>query len=104
MRVPAATEEDRTPGLKPSAPWRVAKVEALPGYRLRVRFLDGTEGEARLAGFINRAGAGVFARLQDEKLFRKVYVELGVVTWPGRLDLAPDAMYDAVRDTGLWEP
>ena len=102
MRVHAATEEDRAPGLTPSAPWRVAEVHALSGYRLWVRFVDGTEGEVLLAGLIERAEAGVFAKLQDEGIFRKGYVELGVVTWPGDLDLAPDAMYDAIREMGTW--
>ena len=104
MRVHAATEEDRAPGLTPSAPWRVAEVHALSGYRLRVRFVDGIEGEVLLAGLIERAGAGVFAELRDEGIFRKAYVELGVVTWPGNLDLAPDAMYDVIRESGTWTP
>ena len=104
MRVHAATEEDRAPGLTPSAPWRVAEVHALSGYRLRVRFVDDTEGDVLLAGLIERAEAGVFAKLQDEGLFRKAYVELGVVTWPGNLDLAPDAMYDVIRESGTWTP
>ena len=104
MRVHAAAEEDPAPGVKPSAPWRVADVEPLADYRLKVRFLDGTEGDVLLAALINRTEAGVFAQLRDESLFRKVYVALGVVTWPGHLDLAPDAMYDAIRDSGSWEP
>jgi len=29
-------------------------------------------------------------------------VEDGVVTWPGNLDLAPEAMYDAIRAHGRW--
>ena len=104
MRVHATAEEDRAPGLTPSSPWRVADVQALPGYRLRVRFLDGTEGEVLLTGLVERSGEGVFARLRDEALFRKAYVELGVVTWPGNLDLAPDAMYDAIRAIETWAP
>jgi hypothetical protein len=94
----------RAPELKPSAPWRVAAVEALADHRLRVRFVDGTQGEVLLAGLINRADAGVFAQLRDEALFAKVHVELGVVTWPGGLDLAPDAMYDGIRASGIWTP
>jgi len=29
-------------------------------------------------------------------------VHLGAVTWPGELDLAPDAMHAAIRRTGVW--
>jgi hypothetical protein len=104
MRVQPTAEKDRAPGLNPSASWRVIQVEALPRYRLRVRFVDGTEGEVLLAGLIERTGAGVFANLRDEELFSKVYLELGAVTWPGDLDLAPDAMYDGIREAGVWEP
>ena len=93
MRVHATAEEDRAPGLRPSAPWRVADVQVHSGYRLHVRFMDGTEGEAVLAGLIERAGAGVFARLRDEGLFRKALargyfnVDLRIVWESIRLDL-----------------
>jgi hypothetical protein len=77
-------------------------VEALPGYRLRVRFNDGSEGIAELDGLLQSSDAGVFTALRDETLFRQVRISLGVVTWPGDLDLAPDAMYRAIREFGTW--
>ncbi len=44
MCAQAIAEENRDPAVSvPHSPWRVAAVEALPGYRLKVRFLDGTE-------------------------------------------------------------
>jgi hypothetical protein len=102
----ADAEEDRTleiaPPIDPRAEWRVADVQVLPGYRLWVRFNDGTEGEVDLSQLIQAPHAGVFAALRDETLFRKVRVTLGAVTWPGDLDLAPDAMYQAIRKTGEW--
>jgi len=27
---------------------------------------------------------------------------MGVVQWPNGGDLAPDAMYDAIRESGVW--
>jgi len=27
---------------------------------------------------------------------------MGAVAWPGGAELAPDAMYDAIRDQGFW--
>jgi hypothetical protein len=80
----------------------VAEVSPLPNYRLRVRFLDGTEGEVDMAGLLGRAAAGVFAPLRNPALFARVSVDLGAVTWPGELDLAPDAMYEAIRQSGKW--
>jgi hypothetical protein len=106
MHSHADAQEDRaaelTPPVRPRAPWRVADVEALPGFRLRVRFNDGTEGTVEMADFITSDAAGVFAALRDETLFRQARVALGAVTWPGDLDLAPDAMHRAVREHGTW--
>ena len=83
-------------------PWRVAPVEALPGFRLRVRFNDGTEGTVEMRDFINAPAAGVFAALRDEDRFREAAIVLGAVTWPGDLDLAPDAMHRAIKENGTW--
>jgi hypothetical protein len=78
-------------------------VQALPDFRLRVRFLDGTEGMVDLTGRVCSAGAGVFASLADIAKFEQVRVELGAVTWPCGIDLAPDAMYDAIKANGEWK-
>jgi hypothetical protein len=52
MQSPSDTKEDRAveliPAVRPLAPWRVAKVEALPGFRLRVRFNNGSEGTVEM--------------------------------------------------------
>ncbi|WP_136526185.1 DUF2442 domain-containing protein [Geomonas ferrireducens] len=95
---------DVVPTVVPAADWRVASVSHLPGYRLRVRFNDGTEGVVFMGGFINSPEAGVFEVLRDEALFAQVALHLGAVTWPGDLDLAPDAMYEAIRKTGEFRP
>jgi hypothetical protein len=44
----------------------------------------------------------VFEALKDKVYFEKVYVHHGVVTWPGELDLAPDAMYAEIQKKGCW--
>jgi hypothetical protein len=102
----ADAEEDRTaeliPAVRPSAPWRVADFEALPGFQLRVRFNDGTAGVVDMAAFIQSESAGVFASLHDERLFRQVKLSLGAVSWLGGLDLAPDAMHCAIKEHGTW--
>ncbi len=55
-----------------------------------------------MARLVASPQAGVFAGLSDQSLFNKVYVEYGVVTWPGEIDLAPDAMYAEIKKTGEW--
>jgi hypothetical protein len=83
-------------------PWRVAVVEPLPNFMLRVRFNDGLEGIVEMASLIRSADAGVFAVLADPTIFGKVGVAHGAVTWPGELDLAPDAMHQEIQAQGRW--
>ncbi len=104
MRSKTTAEEDRAPGVIPAAAWRVTDVQPLPGYRLKVRFRDETEGIVDLSPLVTSDDAGVFTTLRDPTLFVQVRVECGVVTWPGGLDLAPDAMHDAIRHRGEWVP
>lgn len=80
-------------------PWDVVSVEALPNFCLKVRFVDGTEGLVDLSKLVVSPGAGVFAALADPALFDQVFVEYGAVTWPGEIDLAPDAMYDRIKQS-----
>ena len=90
------------PPIYPKAPWRVASVRALDGYRLHVCFVDGTEGEVWMDALIHSPGAGVFGCLSEPKVFSAVGLEHGVVTWPEEIDLAPDAMYGAIKAHGKW--
>ena len=103
MSAQAAPKENRSPGVEPSrAPWRVAAVQALPDYRLQVRFNDGLEGEVDMSREVRSPGAGVFAELADPARFAAAAVVFGVVTWPGEIDLAPDAMHAEIKAHGRW--
>jgi hypothetical protein len=51
---------------------------------------------------VGSAKAGVFAVLQDVSLFNRVYLSHGAVTWPGGVDLAPDAMRDEIKQHHEW--
>lgn len=90
------------PEIVPKAPWRIAEVRPLPEYKLWVRFNDGLEGTVAMSEMIHSSRAGVFVALRDEKLFSRVTLEYGAVIWPGGLDLAPDAMHEAIRLDGEW--
>jgi hypothetical protein len=85
-----------------SAPWLVTHVTVLPGYRLFVRFIDGTEGEVDMSAQVNSPNAGVFAELADPEAFSKAFNDDGHVAWPTGQDLAPDAMHDALAANGRW--
>jgi hypothetical protein len=67
--------------------------------QFQVRFADGLEGRVEM-----RPGHlfGVFERLKDPDTFNRIAVTDGFVSWPDDIDLAPDAMYEAIRDKGEW--
>ena len=79
--------------------WDVADVTVQNDTAIWVRFRDGLEGEVT---FLPSAFRGVFAGLKDPQAFRRAYVQDGVLTWPGELDLAPDAMHEAIAAHGRW--
>lgn len=79
--------------------WTVVAVEPQPPLALAVRFADGTEGTVR---FEPSHLTGVFAPLRDPKVFEQVRIDGGAVSWPGEIDLAPDAMYSEIRQSGEW--
>jgi Protein of unknown function (DUF2442) len=62
------------------------------------------EGVVDMRRLIFSPEAGVFAALGDAALFGQVYVEFGAVTWPGEIDLAPDAMHRQIEAAGSWTP
>lgn len=101
MRAQSNPQENSTltltPPVTPRMPWRVVSVQALPDFKLSVQFVDGTQGVIDLTHKVHASNAGVFAVLADPSFFAQVFVEHGAVTWPGEIDLAPDAMYTQVR-------
>ena len=103
MRNETDAKEDSTARVS-AVPWRVVRVQALPGHNLWVVFADGTSGRVDVSKLVFGADAGVFEALRDPGVFAQVTVVLGAVTWPSELDLAPDAMYDALKANGRWTP
>lgn len=82
-----------------SIPWRVNQVQVVDDHAVRVRFNDGAEGTVR---FGPRFFRGVFTHLADPSEFKRASVVNGAVTWPGELDIAPDAMYREIKENGEW--
>jgi hypothetical protein len=77
----------------------VVEVQVIGDLSLQVRFADGVQGMVR---FEPTHLTGVFEVLNDPAFFNQVRLDTGVVTWPGELDLAPDAMYDEIIAHGEW--
>ena len=106
MQSPDAAESYSAARLCPparsQAPWRVVCVSPQPDKSLVLRFVDGTAGRVDLAGFlVNGAVDGtLFEALRADAYFARAHVIDGAVRWPNGADLAPDAMYETVRERG----
>jgi hypothetical protein len=87
--------------IAPPSTWRVTRVEALPGCWLWVTFADGPTGVVDMSQMLHSKKAGVLTAITDPSLFAQVTLEFGAVTWPGELDLAPDAMHAAIQELGV---
>ena len=77
--------------------WDVLETRILEHGCFHVRFADGIEGVVR---FTPSAYRGVFERLRDHEFFNRLSVKDYFVTWPGELDLAPDALYEHIKHSG----
>ena len=72
----------------------VTSVSYLDGYKLMVKFNNGTEGvvdlEAELYGEI-------FEPLRDKTLFKKVFVTSRTIEWPNGADFAPEFLFEIAQ-------
>src|SRR3954470_361357 len=68
---------------------KVTKLEKVGGFRLRVRFTDGSEGVHDFAALVTEPGP-MLEPLRDEAYFARVFLEFGAPTWPNGFDIAPE--------------
>ncbi len=82
----------------------VVQVTALEGFRLRLRFEDGAEGEVDVSKLVPLDG--VFAPLRERRRFLEVSIhpELGTIFWPNGADLDPEVLYAAATGRPLETP
>ncbi|HIJ82977.1 MAG: hypothetical protein HW380_2247 [Magnetococcales bacterium] len=79
--------------------WDVVEARVVDHLEFMVTFADGLTGRVRMLPSHLR---GVFEKLQEPAVFSQLSVVDGFVSWPGELDLAPDAMYDEIKQNGVW--
>lgn len=64
-----------------------------------VTFADGLSGAVKI---LPSHLYGVFEKLKDPQFFNCLEITDGFVGWPDEIDLAPDAMYQAIKESGEW--
>lgn len=79
--------------------WDVTEVTPEDHLTLFVRFADGICGKIY---FLPSHLTGVFTPLKKADFFKEVFLNEGVVAWPGEIELAPDAMHDEIKQHGSW--
>ena len=77
----------------------VNQIKVVGPLQLEVAFVDGTRGRVV---FEPTHLTGVFTSLKNPQFFNQVRINGGAVSWPGDIDLAPDAMHEAIRKSGEW--
>ena len=78
---------------------KAVKVRALPGHRLDVTFSDGSAGIADLKALVTAPGPMV-EPLRDEAFFGRVFLEMGVPTWPNGFDVDPTNLLMGLEAAG----
>ncbi len=77
---------------------KVCGVRPMPGHKLWLRF---NTGEAKIFDFAPMLQCPAYAPLQDEQVFREVYIDCGVTVWlDGRIDIAPEYLYANALSAG----
>ena len=79
--------------------WDVVSATVIEHLEFSVTFADGLSGRVRM---LPSHLYGVFAPLGDPAVFRRIQISDGFVSWPGDIELAPDAMHEAIRLHGEW--
>jgi hypothetical protein len=79
----------------------VIEAEYKGDYRIDLLFDDGKRGTVDFSKYVKRGG--VFKKFEDIDYFRGFQVnrEIGAITWPGDLDIAPETLYAEATGAGL---
>jgi Protein of unknown function (DUF2442) len=70
---------------------RVQSVEQREGFKVNIRFTDGSCREVDLAPYLR--GSIFEPILSDPAMFRSIQVEEGTIAWPNGADIDPDMLY-----------
>ncbi len=77
----------------------VIEAQIIDELTLKVRFADGLTGVVK---FLPTCLYGVFEKLKNPEFFNYFTVADGFVSWGDEVDLAPDRMYQEIKQAGKW--
>ena len=77
----------------------VLRLKPLDGCKLWLRFTDGSEGIRDLSALL-ASGGPMVEPLRDPTFFHRVFVEMGVPTWPNGFDLDAINLYMQLKASG----
>ncbi|MBW1615021.1 MAG: DUF2442 domain-containing protein [Deltaproteobacteria bacterium] len=69
----------------------VINVKACENNTLLLEFENGKKRRFDMTPFLKKKP---FVKLKDSPLFLKAFVAYGTVVWPGRIDIAPETLWD----------
>ena len=78
---------------------KISDVKALPGNRLAITFSDGARGVHDLSWLFAKTGP-MIEPLRDPKMFERVFLEHGAVTWPNGFDLSAWGLRQRMEGAG----
>jgi Protein of unknown function (DUF2442) len=71
------------------------------GFRIHLTFDDSLQGTLDLQSWLE---GPVFELLKDQNYFQRFFVDGGTVVWPNGADIAPEALYEAVKHATTDQP
>jgi hypothetical protein len=81
---------------------KARRVRPLPDHRLEIAFDDDTMGVADLSDFVNLGP--MTEPLRDPAYFARVFIEMGVPTWPNGCDIDPINQHMLMQEAGTLRP
>jgi Protein of unknown function (DUF2442) len=79
---------------------KALELKPLDGYRLWVKFSDGSQGIRDYSDMIDEGGPMV-EPLREKKFFNKVFLSMGIPTWPNGYEVDAIALHMELDKAGL---
>lgn len=73
----------------------VKSIEYRHDYAFHIVFDDGLAGDLDFSEYLGKDA--VFEPLRDMEFFRKTTIEGGTIAWPNGADIAPETLYEKIK-------